>query len=196
MGDRFYNLAYSVLSPTMKLLWPAKTEGLENIPAEGGYVLCLNHLSAKDPLHISARLPRRRRVFYLAKKELFKYKPIAAIIRGIGGIPIDRGNADLTAIRTTMQLAKDGKGVGIFPQGTRSDVVNPKPMLPGASMIALRAGVPVIPCYIAPYRLLRRSRIRFGAPIDFSDFGRRMDKDTLEAATQRISDSIWELKEE
>ncbi|MBQ3575738.1 MAG: 1-acyl-sn-glycerol-3-phosphate acyltransferase [Clostridia bacterium] len=194
MGNGFYNVVHAVLGTALKLFYPAKTEGLENIPAEGGFVLCLNHLSALDPLHVCARLPRKRRIFYLAKKELFKHKLIAAIIRGIGGIPVDRGNADIAAVRTTLQLAKEGKGIGIFPQGTRSDVVNPKPMLPGASMIALRAGVPVIPCYISPYGFLRKGRICFGKPIDFSDFGRRCDHDTLEAATARISDAVWGMK--
>jgi 1-acyl-sn-glycerol-3-phosphate acyltransferase len=69
-------------------------------------------------------------------------------------------------------------------------------MLPGASMIALRAQVPVIPCYIAPYRLFKKSRICFGKPIDFSDFGRKCDKDTLDAATGRIERAVWQMKDE
>ena len=194
MGNCLYNVVHTGLGSVLKLLFPAKAEGLENIPAEGGFILCLNHLRALDPLHVSARLPRKRRVFYLAKKELFQFKPLAAILRGIGGIPIDRGNADIAAMRQALQLAKDGHGVGVFPQGTRSSVENPEPMLPGASMIALRAGVPVIPCFISPYGFLRKGRICFGAPIDFSDFGRRCDHDTLEAATARISEKIWEMK--
>lgn len=194
MGDRFYRFAYGLLGPALRLLWPARVEGRENIPAEGGFMLCMNHLSAMDPLYISAQLPCTRRVYYLAKKELFRCKPVAALLRSLGGVPIDRGHADIGAMRSALQLAKEGCGVGVFPQGTRSDVENPKPMLPGASLIALRAGVPVIPCYIAPYGFLRRGCIRFGAAIDFSDFGRRCDHDTMEAATQRISDAIWGMK--
>lgn len=194
MGDRFYRFAYALLSPALRLLLPAKTEGLENLPAEGGFILCMNHLSALDPLHVSARLPRTRRIFYLAKKELFRSKPIAALLRSLGGVPIDRGHADIGAMRSALQLAKEGCGVGVFPQGTRSSVDDPKPMLPGASLIALRAGVPVIPCYISPYGFLRRGRICFGAAIDLSDFGRRCDHDTMDAATRRISDAIWGMR--
>ena len=69
-------------------------------------------------------------------------------------------------------------------------------MLPGAAMIALRGGVPVIPAYIdGPYRLFHRVDIHFGAPLDLSDFGRRCDHDTLVAATDRIAGAIWALRD-
>ena len=63
-------------------------------------------------------------------------------------------------------------------------------------MIALRAGVPVIPAYIGgPYRPFRRMQVSFGRPVDLSDFGRRVDSATLATATRRIEDAVWSLKE-
>lgn len=196
MSNALYNVVWYVFRAGFDLLFPCRVSGLENVPAEGGFVLCINHLSALDPLYVSAQLPRKRRMYFLAKKELFGNRLFAKVVGALGGIPIDRGNADIAAMRTTLQMVKDGKGMGIFPQGTRSKDNSPTPMLPGASMIALRAGVPVVPCYIGgPYRLFRRIGLKFGAPIDFSDFGRRCDHDTLEAATARIADAIWSMKE-
>ena len=197
MGKGFYNVVWLLCRGAFGLVYPCRVTGRENIPQEGGFLLCLNHCSALDPLYISAQIPRKRNMHFLAKKELFSNKLLAAVIRGIGGIPIDRGNADLGAVRSSLQLLKEGNGLGIFPQGTRSKDNTPTPMLSGASMIALRAGVPVIPAYIdGPYRPFRRMELRIGAPLELSDFGRRCDKDTLEAATERIAASIWSMQAE
>lgn len=197
MSGRFYKFVHLVLSPLITLLFLKKAEGTENLPEEGGYVLCANHLSACDPVFLASRLPRRHRIAIIAKKELFDIKLLKPLIVALGAFPVDRGQADIAAIRTSMQVLKEGKALMIFPQGTRSKDNTPTPMLPGASMIALRANVPVIPAYIdGPYRLLRRTRVCFGAPIDFSDFGRRCDKDTLEKATERIADAVWSMQKE
>ena len=195
MGSRFYNLSWSVLRPVYDIIFPRRVTGLENIPAEGGFILCLNHISARDPLFVSTRIARKRRMFFLAKKELFNNKILKWVMDHLGGIPIDRGNADLSAIRKSMQVLKEGYGLGIFPQGTRSRDNTPTPMLNGAAMIALRGGVPVIPAYIdGPYHLFHRVDIRFGTPIDFSDFARRLDSNTLNEATKRIENAIWGLR--
>lgn len=195
MRPRFYDIAHVLLSPVFTLLFLKKAEGLENLPAEGGFVVCANHLSACDPVFLASRLPRRCHMRFLAKKELFDIRLLRPLIVALGAIPVDRGHADIGAIRASMQVLKEGCGLMIFPQGTRSRDNTPTPMLPGASMIALRAGAPVIPAYIdGPYRLFRRTRICFGAPIDFSDFGRRCDKDTLETATERIAGAVWAMQ--
>lgn len=196
MGRKFYQLVHFAFSPFFNLLWlNKKAPGLENIPAEGGFVLCANHISALDPICIATRLPRKRGIAFLAKKELFENRFLKALITALGAIPVDRGNADLNAIRTSMQALKEGNCLMVFPQGTRSKDNTPTPMLSGASMIALRANAPVIPCYIdGPYRIFRHMDIRFGPAIDFSDFGRRCDADTLKAATQRIEAAVWSLR--
>ncbi len=195
MANGLYNLIRFVLQPVFKLVYPSRTYGLENLPQEGSFILCLNHCSALDPLYICAHIPKDRTVHFLAKKELFANPLLGKVMRAIHAIPVDRGNADLSAVRASMQVLKDGESLGIFPQGTRSRDNSPTPMMSGASMIALRAGVPVIPAYIdGPYRPFKRMDVRLGAPLDFSDFGRRCDKDTLDAATRRIADAVWSLQ--
>lgn len=195
MAERFYKFCCAVMRPVYGVIFPAKVEGLENLPDEGACVLCANHLSARDPFYIAVRV-RNRGLHFMAKAELFRFKPLAAFVRGLMAFPVDRGHNDLNAVRTALKLLADGHILGVFPQGTRSRDNSPTPMLNGVAMIALRAQKPVIPVYIGgPYRLFRRIPLRFGKPVDLSGFGRRMDGETLAAATHRIEEAVWALKD-
>ena len=195
MAERFYKFWCAVARPVYSLLYPVKVEGLENMPAEGGCVLVSNHLSARDPIYIAIRV-RNRCLHFMAKIELFKFKPLGVLLRGLMAFPVDRGHNDLNAVRTALKLLSDGHVLGVFPQGTRSKDNAPTPMLNGVAMIALRAQKPVIPVYIGgPYRLFRKTLLRFGRPVDLSEFGRRMDGETLAAATHRIESAVWSLKD-
>ena len=197
MGNMVYKIVWYVLRQFYKLVYPNRVTGLEKLPAEGGYIICINHLSGHDPLLIATRLPRRRVMTFMAKKELFEVPVVGKMMYALKGIPVDRGNADIAAVRACMAALKEGYVLGIFPQGTRSKDNTPTPMLNGASMIALRGGVPVHPAYIdGPSKPFRRMNVRFGDAIDLSAFGRRCDSETLSAATALIAGSIWGLQEE
>ena len=194
MNERFYRFARVFLRAYYSLFFPQRVDGLENIPAEGGFVLCCNHCSNRDPFYLAVPI-RNRYIYYMGKVELFRWKPMAKLLSALGGFPVDRGNSDLGAIRTSLKLLADGHGMALFPQGTRVRDNRRTPMLEGVSMIALRAGKPVIPAYIGgPYRLFRPMQVSYGKPVDLSDFGRRMDSPTLSAATKRIEDAVWALK--
>ena len=194
MSRTLYRIVFVVMNLWYRLFLPFRVEGLENVPREGGFILVSNHISARDPIYLSACC-RTRALHFMAKAELFRFKPLAFVIRKLGAFPVDRGHSDLNAVRTALNVIREGHGLGMFPQGTRSRDNTPTPMLSGASMIALRAGAPVIPAFIdGPYRPFRRTRVCFGAPIDLSGFGRRMDSQTLDAATRRIEAAVWNLK--
>ena len=194
MNRRFYRFLCRVLGAWYALFFPSRADGAENIPAEGGFVLCANHCSNRDPFFLAIAC-KHRYFHFMAKTELFRWKPLAKFVRDLGGFPVDRGNSDLNAVRTALKVIAEGHGLAIFPQGTRVKDNRRTPMLEGVSMIALRAGVPVIPAYIGgPYRLFRKTQVSFGKPVDLSDFGRRMNSETLGAATRRIEDAIWALK--
>lgn len=196
MNRKFYSVATAFVKPIFMLMWPgSKVTGKENIPEEGGFIICANHCHWIDPVYL-ASMCRKRRITYLAKAESMKH-PIAKWFVGdlLGAIPIRRGEADLTAIRAALKVIADGECLGIFPQGHRSRDNSPTPMMSGVAMIAMRANVPVIPVYLdGPYRLFRKADIRIGKPVDISDLGRRVDKETMEKVTARIADSIWSMK--
>ena len=193
MGQKFYRFWCGLIRPIYAVLYPADVSGAENVPEEGACLVCANHSSNRDPFYLALRVPKRH-LHFMAKAELFKFKPLAALMRALMAFPVDRGHNDLNAIRTSLKLLADGHILGLFPQGTRSRDNSRTPMLNGVSMIAIRAQKPVIPVYIGgPYRLFRRTPVRFGKPVDLSDLGRRMDGETLAAATKRIEDAVWGL---
>lgn len=194
MSKTFYRFLCAVLRPVYGVLYPARVDGLENIPAEGAFILCCNHIAARDPFYLAIR-EKRRYFHFMAKAELFEHKVVGAVLRGLDAFPVNRGHSDLNAVRTSMALLKAGHGLGIFPQGTRSPDNSPTPMLDGVSMIALRSGAPVIPAYIGgPYHLFHRTQISFGPPVSFEGLSRRVDSDTLDKATRRIEAAVWGLK--
>ena len=194
MNQHLYRFLYDILRPFYALFYPAQVDGLENIPAEGAFILCCNHCNARDPFYLAVRQPRRT-MHFMAKADLFRWKIVARFITAVGGFPVDRGHSDLSAIRTALQLLKEGHCLAIFPQGTRVKDNHPTPMLDGVSMIALRSGVPVIPAYIGgPYRLFHRMQVSFGPPVSFEGLGRRVDSATLDQATRRIEAAVWGLK--
>ena len=196
MSERFYDLCCNVLRPIARMLYPMRVEGLENIPETGGFILCSNHLSMVDPVYLAVVI-RNRRIRFMAKKEVFSTKIIGPIAKRLDAFPVDRGHNDLNAVRISLKLLNEGHPLGIFPQGTRSKGNVRTPMLGGVSMIALRAGVPVIPVYIhGPYRAFRRSYIRFGKPVNLAPFGRRFDAETLGRVTQAIDDAVWSMAPE
>ena len=196
MRTGLYRFLIGLMKPIYAVLYPPVADGAENIPAEGGFILCSNHCGARDPFYLA--IPsKKRHLHFMAKAELFKFKPLGKLLRALGAFPVDRGHSDLNAVRTALQVLREGHGLGIFPQGTRNHGNVPTPMLDGVAMIALRAGVPVIPAYIGgPYRLFRRMQVSFGKPIDLSGFGRRFDSQTLNEVTRRIEASVWSLKKD
>lgn len=192
----FYRFLCGVMRPWYAVFLPAEVDGTENIPAEGGFILCCNHVSARDPIYLAVRC-RTRMLHFMGKEELFRNPLLGWVLRKLEAFPVSRGQSDLNSVRNALGLIKDGHGLALFPQGTRSRDNSRTPMLSGTAMIALRAGCPVIPAFIGgPYRLFRKTQVSFGAPVDLSDFGRRADKLTLDAATRRIEDAVWSLKKE
>ena len=116
MGKKFYHALCGIARPFYNIVFPARVEGLENLPEEGGCIVCANHLHARDPFYLAVRV-RRRMLHYMAKAELFKWKPLAWIMRALEAFPVDRGHNDLNAVRTAMKLLAEldtGKGVGLI----------------------------------------------------------------------------------
>lgn len=195
----FYMKAYAVLARPIRFFQRIKTTGLENVPKDDkGYIICSNHIGAKDVIMIGAVYHKQIR--FIAKKELFKIPLLGSLIKALGAIKLDRGGNDVTAIKTAVSLAESGETVAIFPQGHRYPSVNPATTTPknGAGLIAYRSGCDVIPVCIKvknqKYRIFRKIDIIFGRPIKNENLGfTNGGTDEYRAASEKIFSEILSL---
>ena len=190
---------YSFLKPTVgglyRLLFRVKVIGEKNVPKEGGVLLCPNHIAAVDVISIGAVCPRQ--ITCIAKKELFKIPVLGGLVKALGAVKIDRGGADVGAIKTAVSTIESGKVVTIFPQGHRCPGVNPATtkIHHGAALIAYHAECEVIPVTInikgAKYGLFKRTEVIFGKPMSYEDLGFTSGgREEYAAATNKIFDEV------
>ena len=177
------------------LLLHVEIKGRNNVPKQGPYILASNHLSWADvPLVPSYLSPQ---VVYLAKEELFVGK-WGWVPRFLGAIQVKRGEADRQLLRASDDLLKRGKILIIFPEGHRTEKHQLISGNAGVGMIALRAGVPVIPVAVcgSEYALKRfrpRVTITYGEPLILRPKGAKITKDDIIAATNTTMQCIAEL---
>lgn len=195
LNRRFFDIMRPICNGIFALIMPIKVTGRENLPMEGPFVLCANHVCALDPLMLALKVPKRH-VRFLAKAELFEKKFAAWLLRALGAFPVHRGQRDMAAMRESLNLLKEGHAVGIFPQGTRSRDNQRLKMENGVSLIVLRAKVPVIPAYIGgKFRFFHKNSISFGRPVMLEDLWNKFDADSMNEATARIENAVWEIQE-
>ena len=194
----FYMRAHAVLAPMIRFFTGIRTHGKENIPGEGGYLLCANHIAVRDVILIGVTCPRQ--IKFVAKKELFSIPILKTVITAMGAVKLDRTGNDVAAMRKSIELAESGDIVSIFPQGHRHPGVNPveTPIKNGAGMIAYRAGCDVIPVFIKTkgnkYGIFKRVDIYYGKPIKNSELGfKNGGSDEYKAATELIFARLLEL---
>ena len=164
------------LAGPVAFLFRIHSHDSENEPGEedGPYIICANHTSNADPVFLCVATDLQQPHF-MAKKELFKVPIVNKLVGALGAYPVDRGGADVAAIRKTIKMLKEGKCIGIFPQGHRYKGVDPRgtDVKNGLGMIAVRAEANILPCYIkmkkrrwAPFR---RVDVYIGKPIKFEE---------------------------
>lgn len=117
--------------------------GRERVPREGGIVIACNHFSWFDPGALGAACPRT--IYYMAKIEAHRVPGLGQLIRAFGTFPVRRGESDREAVRTMRQVVREGKALGLFVEGTRQRSGEPGEVQPGAAMVALQEGVPIVP---------------------------------------------------
>ena len=179
-------LCSGILSP----IYQFKVIGKENFPTDGGVLLCSNHISNLDPPTVGIAAPRQ--VHFMAKEELFSAPVLGKILPHINAFPVKRGMSDREALRKGLGVLKEGKVLGLFPEGTRSETGELGKGLAGAGFFALRSKAQIVPCaVIGPYKPFKRLKVVFGKPIEFDDY--RKNKVSAEEATDIIMNEIGQL---
>ncbi len=188
-------ISYLLVFPVYRLLFRGRTAGNANVPMEGALVVVANHGSHLDPPLLGHALGRP--VAFMAKAELFRVPLLGPIIRACGAYPVARGASDREAIRTATDRLEEGWATGVFIDGTRQSDGRVNAPLPGAALLAARAGVPLLPvAIINSHRALGPDpsgmrlvpvHIRIGTPIPPPASRRRPD---LEAATRACQEQI------
>jgi 1-acyl-sn-glycerol-3-phosphate acyltransferase len=200
---------YVLLGPLMRLLARPTIEGLEHIPARGGAILAGNHLAVADSFLVPLLV--RRRITYLAKREYFIQPGFIGWIKkvfftGVGQVPVDRavGSEAQAALDTAIRLLREGKLLGIYPEGTRSPDGRLYKGKTGVARMALEAGVPVIPVAAIGTNKLNpidsrmwrphHVHLRIGEPLDFSRYaGMAGDRFIERSMTDEIMYTLMEL---
>ena len=132
----------------------------------GGAIIAANHYDFADPLVLFITFWYRR-VFFLAGELVMDGSLKSKLLAGLGAIKIDRNIADMEAIRRSVELLKEGHVLGVFPQGQLTKTQEVSTIKQGAVLMALQAGVPIIPMYIEPQPKWYRGRdVVIGEPID------------------------------
>lgn len=162
------NLIRKVAFIILRYIFFIRVEGKENIP-EGPFIICANHRSYLDPVLIILIFDRR--VYFMAKSELFRIWWLAPIIKAFGAFPVKRGKSDIGAIKKAIEVIKSGNILGIFPEGKRNRT---KEIIlkgeKGVATIIKATGAKVLPVGISGKIVpFGRIRVRIGRPMEFKD---------------------------
>lgn len=186
-----------------RVWWRVRVDGQLILPKDRGAVIVANHRSSIDPSFIEILVPRV--VHWMVAREYCESKAFGWFLRICEVIPTNRGGIDTAATKQAIRLAAQGGLIGIFPEG-RINTTNELllPFRSGAIVVALNAGVPIIPCYIegSPYRgtvwspLVTPARVRLvvGPPWDLSEYyGRSDDRDVRQLLAGELARRIASL---
>jgi 1-acyl-sn-glycerol-3-phosphate acyltransferase len=202
----YWLFKYIFMGPLLSLLGRPKVEGLHNVPRSGPMILASNHLAVADSFYLP--LVVSRRITFLAKQEYFTGTGLKGwftrwFYTVAGQVPIDRTDADSaqSALNTAERILKQGKLLGMYPEGTRSPDGRLYKGKTGLARLALQTGVPVIPVAMIGTDVVNppgskmwrfgRVQVKFGKPMDFSRFEGLAGNRFIERAV--IDEVMYEL---
>jgi 1-acyl-sn-glycerol-3-phosphate acyltransferase len=198
---------YLVIRLFLALCGGLRVAGRENVPRTGGLIIAPNHLSHADPAIIGVTVPRFP--YYVATDELFTIPFFGTIARWMRSFPIRQDSPDRAALRRTEALLKQGEAVVIFPEGHESLDGRVQELQGGTILLALRAGVPVVPVGILgteslvpprTFRIRRPSRrieVRYGMPISPEELaGEHKGRTAVDHGTEALRKALLDLTDQ
>jgi len=192
-----YSKGCMVVRGIFHTLLPVKYHNAQGMDREGPYMLLANHQSWIDPVIIAVGC-RAHEIRFVGKKELTKNKALAWLVRKLHMITVDRHNTDMQAMRLCNQVLKEGKVLGIFPEGTRHLPDMMSEVETGAAVLAFRAKATVLPVYVqSKLKLFRRTHVYVGDPLSLADlYEQGMNTDTIKEMCDRIQHTFWDMREQ
>ncbi len=191
--SRTYRFAMAACAPIVRWWGRLEAVGVEHLPTSGPTIVVGNHDSYWDPVAIGIAGRRRRQIRALAKASLWKIKPLAPILNGMGQVPIQRGKSDATAFSTAIEVLRDGGCIGVFPEGTtsRGRILRARS---GVGRLALDVPEAVlVTCAVTGtvdiVRLPKRPRIR----VEFFPPSDRLPEEDAAALAVRLTANIREI---
>ena len=196
----FYYVGRLVVRILLFLLTRWQVKGRENIPSQGSLLVVANHIHLVDPPVLGVSLGRK--VIFMAKKELFRFRFIGYFIGSFGAFPVHRGQLDRRALRQAEAVLTEGLALVMFPEGMRSRGSKLRPAFSGSALVALRSGAPILPVGITGTErikgvawLLGRPRITvyIGTPFYLPPVNDKLTKTKLTELTNYMMGRIAEL---
>jgi 1-acyl-sn-glycerol-3-phosphate acyltransferase len=169
--DVAWKIGHLTIGSLVRIFVPLRVYGKERIP-DGGVVLAFNHFSWIDPPAFGEASPRT--IYFMAKIEAHRVPGLGQLIRAFGTFSVRRGESDREAVRRMREVVGGGHALGLFAEGTRQRSGLPGKVQPGAAMVALQEGVPVVPAAIHGSHEWRPGNwkpvsIVWGEPMRFDD---------------------------
>jgi 1-acyl-sn-glycerol-3-phosphate acyltransferase len=193
----YWTIGKGLIGTFTRSMMRLKGYGRERVPREGGAVLAVNHFSYADPPAIGVLCPRR--IVFVAKVELHGVPGFGELMRAHGALAVRRGESDREALRLMRETVRNNDLLGLFVEGTRQKTGVPGEAKPGAAMVAILEGVPVVPAAIHGSQRWAWGKwppisVAFGEPMRFDEFprnskGYRQATDEVEAEIRRL----WEF---
>ena len=198
--EPFYKVLITLIRPIANLLFGVRVVGIENIPADKGFIMASNHTSMTDPVFMAINC--KRQIYFMGKAELFKFPILAWFFTKLGVFAVNRGKGDMKAINTAESLVKDGKILGIFPEGTRYLTGAPRKAKSGIAYIAMDSKSDILPVSIyrnGKLKLFGKTTVRFGKLIPYESMMNKelTDRGNIRNITTRVTEEItklWEMK--
>ena len=171
----YWIVGKGLLGAFTRALVPLKVYAPERVPREGGAVLAMNHFSYADPPVFGIACPRR--VVFVAKIELHRAPGLGQLMRAHGALAVRRGESDRDALRLMRETVRQNELLGLFVEGTRQQSGVPGEAKPGAAMVAIQEGVPVVPAAVHGTHAWRFGNfapvsVAFGEPLRFAEHPR------------------------
>ena len=193
----WYVFAKNVTALLVHTVVPVKIHHRDRLQGDAPFIVISNHLSLMDPMLLGYAIPRYE-VRFLGKKEIMNNPILGRMVRGMHMIVVDRHNSDIAALRACLKTLKDGRVLGIFPEGTRHHEGMMTQLESGAALIALRSGVPLVPVLIdRRLQPFRRAHMYVGEPIPYEDLrAEGVSNETSQRLLQRITETYQQLQKQ